>query len=284
MPKGMKPKQKQNVQPGSEQEMTPQPDTAPVPQQWQLDGKVALITGGDSGIGKAVALLFAQEGASIAFTYFSENEEADARETEAEITAIGGKSLVLKGDIKKTSFCERIVERTVAKFGRLDILVNNAAVQYPQESLEKITDEQLKETFETNILGYMRTARAALPHLPEGGVIINTTSITAYEGHPELIDYSATKGAIVSFTRALANNVAKRGIRVNAVAPGPVWTPLIPSSFKKEKVGKFGASTKFGRPAEPNELAPAYLYLAGNDATFVTGQTIHVNGGAFTSS
>jgi NAD(P)-dependent dehydrogenase (short-subunit alcohol dehydrogenase family) len=284
MPKGMKPAQKQARQPGSEAAMDPQPDAEPIPQQWQLDGRVALITGGDSGIGRAVALLFAEEGASVAFTYFGDNEADDAKKTEEELKRYGSGVLVLKGDLKKPAFCKKIVERTVATFGKLDILVNNAAVQYPQSSLEDISDAQLKETFETNIFGYLRVARAALPHLPEGGAIINTASITAYEGHPELIDYSATKGAIVSFTRALANNVAKRGIRVNAVAPGPVWTPLIPSSFKKEKVGKFGAKTKLGRPAEPNELAPAYLYLASDHASYVAGQTIHVNGGSYTSS
>lgn len=284
MPKGMKPAQKQARQPGSEAAMDPQPDAEPIPQQWQLDGRVALITGGDSGIGRAVALLFAEEGASVAFTYFGDNEADDAKKTEEELKRYGSGVLVLKGDLKKPAFCKKIVERTVATFGKLDILVNNAAVQYPQSSLEDISDAQLKETFETNIFGYLRVVRAALPHLPEGGAIINTASITAYEGHPELIDYSATKGAIVSFTRALANNVAKRGIRVNAVAPGPVWTPLIPSSFKKEKVGKFGAKTKLGRPAEPNELAPAYLYLASDHASYVAGQTIHVNGGSYTSS
>ncbi len=273
------PAQHQNQQPGVTSEMNPLPQH--MDQSYQgsgkLNGKTAIITGGDSGIGKAVALYFAKEGANVAINYL--NEHADAKETKEQIEKEGGKCLLIAGDIGEESFSKNLVEQTLNEFGRLDILVNNAGEQHPQETILDITKEQLEKTFQTNIFSMFYLTKAALPHLNEGSTIVNTASITAYQGHETLLDYSSTKGAIVSFTRSLAKSIAKDGIRVNAVAPGPIWTPLIPSTFDKEEVAKFGADTPLGRPGQPYELAAAYVYLASKDSSFVTGQVIHVNGG-----
>lgn len=276
------PAQHQEQQPGSEQRMDPQPVF--ISDRYQaagkLNGKVAIITGADSGIGRAVAVHFAREGARVALLYLSEEKEgADARETEQEISKAGGEVLTFAGDLGEASFCQQIVDEVTSQWGRIDVLVNNAGEQHPQEKLEDITDEQWQRTFRTNIFGMFLLTRASLPHIPEGGSIINTTSITAYKGNPQLIDYSATKGAIVAFTRSLAMNLAERGIRVNGVAPGPIWTPLIPSTFTAEQVSEFGGSTPMGRPGQPAELAPSYVYLACEDSSYVSGQVLHVNGG-----
>ena len=245
----------------------------------KLKGKSVLITGGDSGIGKAVALLFAREGARIAISYLPA-EEKDAREVQRVIRdEFMGDCLLLPGNIRKEKYCEQIVKKTVKAYGKLDILVNNAATQTEQKSLEDISTRQLYETFETNIFPFFWVTRFALPFLKKGSSIINTTSVTAYRGSPGLIDYSATKGAIVTFTRSLASNLARKGIRVNAVAPGPIWTPLIVSSFKGKKVAEFGSDVPLGRAGEPAEVAPAYLFLASEDASYISGQVIHPNGG-----
>lgn len=276
------PAQHQQQQPGSEQRMNPQPiyiteDYRPA---GKLEGKVAIITGADSGIGRAVAVHFAREGAKVAMLYLSEEKEGqDARQTEQEIANAGGEVLCLAGDLGQAAFCEQVVQQVVGKWGRIDVLVNNAGEQHPQDSLEDITEEQWQRTFRTNILGIFLLTKAALPHIPGGGSVINTTSITAYKGNPQLIDYSATKGAIVAFTRSLAMNLSERGIRVNGVAPGPIWTPLIPSTFSADQVSEFGGSTPMGRPGQPAELAPAYVYLASQDSSYVSGQILHVNGG-----
>ena len=264
--------------PGIEEKMQPKP-IALNPQPFKkLEGKVALITGGDSGIGRAVALLFAQQGADISISYLSEQRDAEEvkRITEEEF---GKKCLLIGGDIRKERQCQRIVDRTIKEFGRLDILVNNAATQTEQKSLTDITDEQLYKTFETNIFSMFRITRFALPYLKKGSCIINTTSVTAYRGSPSLIDYSATKGAIVTFTRSLAHNLIEKGIRVNGVAPGPIWTPLIVGSFEKKKVATFGSDVPMKRAGEPAEVAPCYLFLATNDSSYMTGQVLHPNGG-----
>lgn len=285
MPKKRNPKKKtmpaqeQKRQPGKESHMQPKPQ-AEDPQQrgsGKLLNKVALITGGDSGIGRAVALAFAKEGADIAVAYLNEHE--DAEETRAGVERHGRRCILLAGDISEEKVCREIVERTVRELGRLDVLVNNAAVQFPQESLEKITAEQLERTFRTNIFSFFYTTREALKHLKEGSAIINTTSVTAYRGSPQLLDYSSTKGAIVSFTRSLSQLLADRNIRVNAVAPGPIWTPLIPSTFPKEKVETFGSDVPMKRPGQPEEVAPSYVFLASDDSSYVTGQVLHPNGG-----
>jgi len=273
------PAQHQDQQPGSEKRMHPQPEF--ISEHYRaadkLDGKVAVITGADSGIGRAVAVHFAREGARVALLYL--NEEEDARKTEEEIRKAGGEVLCFAGDVGDPGFCRQVVDTLTGKWGRIDVLVNNAGEQHPQEKLEDISDEQWQRTFHTNIFGMFLLTKAALPHIPEGGSIINTTSITAYKGNPQLIDYSATKGAIVSFTRSLAMNLSSRGIRVNAVAPGPIWTPLIPSTFSAEQVSEFGGNTPMGRPGQPAELAPTYVYLACQDSSYVSGQVLHVNGG-----
>lgn len=269
--------QRQN-KPGLESKMTPEPQaTTPDPGSGKLADKVALITGGDSGIGRAVAVLFAKEGAKVAIAYLSEH--SDAEETKDLVEAEGSECLLLPGDLSKEGNCKRLVSKAVKKFGRIDILVNNAAVHYEQQKLEDISSEQLLKTFATNIFSYFWVTQAALKAIPEGGCIINTASVTAYRGSPSLIDYASTKGAIVSFTRSLASNLVKRKIRVNGVAPGPVWTPLIASTFKPEKVSNFGSDVPMERAGEPAEIAPAYLFLASNDGVYVTGQFIHVNGG-----
>jgi NAD(P)-dependent dehydrogenase (short-subunit alcohol dehydrogenase family) len=246
----------------------------------KLQGKVALLTGGDSGIGRAVAIAYAKEGAKVVVTYL--NEHDDAEETKRLVEAQGGECITIAGDIGDSAFCQELVQTALRTYGSLDIIVNLAAEQHPQESIADITDDQLERTFRTNVFGMFYVVRAAMPHLQKGAVIINTTSVTAYEGNAQLLDYSSTKGAIVSFTRALANNLADKGIRVNGIAPGPIWTPLIPSTFPPEKVEKFGKDTPMGRAGQPQELAPAYVFLAAeSDASYITGQTIHINGGRF---
>ncbi|HYH14594.1 MAG TPA: SDR family oxidoreductase [Flavisolibacter sp.] len=275
--KQVKPEQEQEM-PGIEQKMTPKPQAQRPKLALKLEGKVALITGGDSGIGKAVALLFAQEGADVAIAYLSEHEDAEEvkRIVEGEH---GRKCLLLPGNIRKEDFCQKIVEDTVKELGKLDILVNNAATQTEQKSLEDITTEQLYETFETNILSMFWITKQALKHLQKGASIINTTSVTAYRGSSSLLDYSSTKGAIVAFTRSLSANLNEKGIRVNGVAPGPIWTPLIVGSFDEEKVKTFGSDAPMKRPGEPAEVAPCYLFLASEDASYITGQVLHPNGG-----
>jgi NAD(P)-dependent dehydrogenase (short-subunit alcohol dehydrogenase family) len=243
----------------------------------KLKGKTALITGGDSGIGRAVAILFAREGANLILTYL--NEHDDAKETEKRVRKEGVKCLLIPGDIGEESFCQQVVDEGVKRFGGLDILINNAAEQHPQDDIRKISAEQLHRTFATNIFSQFYFVKAALPHLRPGSAIINTTSVTAYRGSPQLLDYSSTKGAIVTFTRSLAKALAEKEIRVNAVAPGPIWTPLIPSTFPVKKVQKFGADVPLHRPGEPMEVAPCFVFLASMDSTYMTGQVLHPNGG-----
>ena len=274
--KEVRPKQEQEM-PGIEEEMTPKPVAERPKKARKLEGKTALITGGDSGIGRAVALLFAQEGADVAISYLSEHQ--DAEEVKKGVEEQGRKCLLLPGNIRDAKFCQKLVEDTVKEFGKLDILVNNAATQTEQKTLEDINDEQLLETFETNIFSMFRITRAALKHLKEGSCIINTTSVTAYRGSAELIDYSSTKGAIATFTRSLAQNLAEKKIRVNGVAPGPIWTPLIVASFEGEKVATFGSDVPLKRAGEPAEVAPSFLFLASDDASYMTGQVLHPNGG-----
>jgi len=278
-PKKTRPPQKQRRQPGIEARMTPRPraeDPGYKGSDKLLD-RVALITGGDSGIGRAVAIAFAREGADVSIVYYDEHE--DAEETKRMVEEEGRRCLLLAGDISREAFCRRAVEKTVAKLGRLDVLVNNAAVQFPQDSIEKITAEQLDRTFKTNIYSMFYLTSAALPHLKKGSTIVNSTSVTAYRGSPGLIDYAATKGAIVAFTRSLAGSLVDRGIRVNAVAPGPIWTPLIVSSFDAKKVSTFGGDSPMKRPGEPEEVAPSYVFLASDDSSYMTGQVLHPNGG-----
>ncbi|HEX9014843.1 MAG TPA: SDR family oxidoreductase, partial [Chloroflexota bacterium] len=245
----------------------------------KLRGKVAIITGGDSGIGRAVAILFAKEGADVAVVYLDEHE--DAKKTKEEVEKTGRNCVLIAGDVGDEGFCRQSVERAARELGRLDILVNNAAVQFPQDSIEKITAEQLERTFRTNIFGYFFMAKAALPYLQkqQGSSIVNTTSVTAYKGSPQLLDYSSTKGAIEAFTYSLSMQLAEKGIRVNAVAPGPIWTPLIPATFPEEKVEKFGADVPMKRPGQPDEVANCYLFLASEDASYMSGQVLHPNGG-----
>lgn len=255
----------------------PEPET-PIPAaKRKLNGKVALITGGDSGIGRAVALAFAQEGADISIAYLSEH--VDARETKAMVEDAGGHCIITAGDLGNEVTCRRVVERTISQYGRLDVLVNNCAIHYPQESLEEISSAQLDRTFRSNVYSYFFTTKAALRHMKEGGTIINTTSVTAYRGSAHLMDYSATKGAIVSFTRSLSAAVIDRGIRVNGVAPGPIWTPLIASSFDPKKVKTFGSDVPMQRAGQPGEVAPCYVFLACEDSAYMTGQVLHPNGG-----
>ena len=274
------PAQKQTTKPGREHEMTPRPK-AEDPQHrgsGKLDGKVALITGGDSGIGRAVAIAFAKDGADVAINYLE--EDRDAKETQRMLQEHGRKCVLLPGDVGDEKLCRRIVDRTVKELGRLDILVNNASEQHPQESIDDITAEQLERTFRTNVFGYFFMVKAAMKHLREGSCIINTASVTAYKGSAELLDYSATKGAEVAFTRSLSQNLAEKKIRVNAVAPGPIWTPLIPSTFDEEKVETFGGDVPLGRPGQPEEVAPSYVFLASDDSSYMTGQVLHPNGGS----
>jgi NAD(P)-dependent dehydrogenase (short-subunit alcohol dehydrogenase family) len=243
----------------------------------KLTKKVALITGGDSGIGRAVAIYFAREGADVAIVYL--NEHQDAKETKRQVEEEGRRCLLIPGDIGKEAFCKSAVKRTVEKLGRLDVLVNNAGEQHPQKSIEKIRDAQLERTFRTNIFSIFYLTKAALKHLRPGSAIITTSSVTAYRGSAHLLDYSATKGAIVSFTRSLSQALADKQIRVNGVAPGPIWTPLIPASFEAERVATFGSDSPMGRAGEPREVAPCYVFLASNDSSYMTGQILHPNGG-----
>ncbi len=267
----------QQKRPGQEHKMKPVPHTQPHTGLRKLEGKVALITGGDSGIGKAVALLFAQHGASIAISYL--NEHTDARQTKDLVEKAGVDCLLLPGDVAKEAQCKKIVTRTIARFKKLDILVNNAAVHYEAESMDKITTKNLLHTFQVNIFSYFFVTKAALPHMKKGSCIINTASVVAYRGSEALIDYSSTKGAIVAFTRSLALNLATKGIRVNGVAPGPIWTPLIPSSFKSTSIKKHGADTPLKRTGQPGEVAPSYLFLADEANSYMNGQFLHPNGG-----
>jgi NAD(P)-dependent dehydrogenase (short-subunit alcohol dehydrogenase family) len=278
MNKNVNPPQKQNKQPGVESEMRPLPDYEPKTRgSGRLRNKVVLITGGDSGIGRAVAVAMAREGAKIAFGFL--NEKKDAAATVKLIEAEKRDALSVAGDVGEERICRKLVNAAVKKFGRIDILVNNAAEQHEVETPEELTENQIDRTFRTNIYSFFFMVKHALPHMKKGSCIINTASITAYKGHKTLLDYSATKGAIVTFTRSLSENLLEKKIRVNAVAPGPIWTPLIPASFDEKKVAKHGASAPMERPGQPNEVAPAYVFLASEEASYITGQVIHVNGG-----
>jgi NAD(P)-dependent dehydrogenase (short-subunit alcohol dehydrogenase family) len=277
--KKLRPEQRQPEQPGRESRMTPTPkvEQPGYHASYKLAEKVALITGGDSGIGRAVAVLFSKEGADVVITYLNEHE--DAKQTCGLIERNGRRALALAGDIGNERVCQDMVQETVRRMGRLDVLVNNAAEQHPQEDIQEITTHQLERTFRTNIFSYFYFAKAALKYLKAGSCIINTTSVTAYRGSPQLLDYSATKGAIVAFTRSLSQALVEKGIRVNGVAPGPVWTPLIPSTFPAKKVAEFGSDVPMKRAAEPMEIAPAYVFLASKDSAYMSGQVLHVNGG-----
>lgn len=273
------PAQHQDRQPGLRSEMNPKPETeAPFYRgSGKLEGKVALITGGDSGIGRAVAILFAREGADVGILY--KDEHKDAESTKQEVEQEERRCITIAGDVGDENFCRQAVEQVVQEFGHLDILVNNAAEQHPKESIEDISAEQLESTFKTNIFAHFYMVKAALKHLSEGSAIINTASVTAYQGSKHLLDYSATKGAIVAFTRSLSQMLAEKGIRVNAVAPGPIWTPLIPSTFSEDHVKTFGAQVPMKRAGQPEEVAPSYVFLASHDASYMTGQVLHPNGG-----
>lgn len=275
--KAIRPRQTQRKQPGVETVMKPQPEFFPKLTGKKLAGKVAVITGGDSGIGRAVAIAFANEGASVFISYF--NEHKDAKETASMIEKMGAEVEILAGDISDEKHCKKIIKSAVKRFGKLNILVNNAAVQYPQKSIEDISQKQLEETFRVNIFSQFFLTKAALPEMQAGGNIICTTSVTAYRGSPELLDYSSTKGAIVAFVRSLAASLADKQIRVNGVAPGPIWTPLIPATFDAQHVSEFGSDAPMRRAGQPNEVAPAFVFLASDDASFITGQIIHINGG-----
>jgi NAD(P)-dependent dehydrogenase (short-subunit alcohol dehydrogenase family) len=274
-----RPAQEQDRQPGIESKMTPRPQFKRPEYRGsgKLSGRVALITGGDSGIGRAVAVLFAREGADVAISYL--DEHGDAEETRRQVEKEGRRCITLAGDIGDERFCQELVEKTVKELGKLDILINNAAEQHPQESLEDITKEQLERTFKTNIFSQFYLTKAALKHLKEGSAIVNCASVTAYQGNPQLIDYSATKGAIVAFTRSLSQALVEKGIRVNAVAPGPIWTPLIPATFPAEQVESFGAQVPMKRAGEPEEVATCFVFLASDDSSYLAGQTLHPNGG-----
>ncbi|HYG01020.1 MAG TPA: SDR family oxidoreductase [Chryseosolibacter sp.] len=264
--------------PGLESEMTPSPISERKEMlAGKLLNKIAVITGGDSGIGRAAAVLFAQEGADVSIIYLSEDK--DAEETKAMIESHGRTCQLISADISKQRNCERAINKVIKEFGRIDILVNNAAIHYEREKLEDISADQLIKTFSTNIFSYFWITQAALPFMKKGSAVINTTSVTAYRGSGGLIDYASTKGAIVSFTRSLAANLVKRGIRVNGVAPGPIWTPLIASTFKPKKVAQFGSDVPMERAGQPAEVAPSYLFLASDDSSYMTGQILHPNGG-----
>ncbi|MFW6324481.1 MAG: SDR family oxidoreductase [Desulfovibrionales bacterium] len=273
------PPQKQEKQPGEREKMHPEPisEDPEYKPSGKLLNKKAVITGGDSGIGRAVAILFAKEGADVSILYLDEHK--DAEETRTIVEKQGRKGLSIPGDVSSPAFCREAVEQTVNELGGVDILINNAGVQYPQDSLLDISDEQLEKTFRANIFSMFYMTREALPHMKPGSSVINSTSITAYKGHPVLIDYSSTKGAIVSFTRSLSLSLAEKGIRVNAVAPGPIWTPLIPASFEPEHTAKHGKSTPMKRAGQPVEVAPSYLFLASKDSSYINGQVLHPNGG-----
>lgn len=276
-------KKQQQRRPGKESKMHPEPvfDNPEQKGSGKLKGKIALITGGDSGIGRAVAILFAKEGADVAISYL--NEEEDANTTRMHVEKYGGRCLLIPGDISKENNCKRLVEKTVKEFGRIDVLVNNAALHWAAEKLEDISTKQLMATFSTNIFSYFWVTRYAMPHLRKGSSIINSSSVTAFRGSATLIDYAATKGAIVAFTRSLSANLAEKGIRVNGVAPGPIWTPLIPSSFEGKRVAQHGSDVPLKRAGEPVEVAPSYLFLASDDSSYLTGQFLHPNGGEIVS-
>ncbi|MDQ0224197.1 SDR family oxidoreductase [Metabacillus niabensis] len=273
------PPQQQDLQPGLEHLMNPAPKfhSTSYKGSGKLTDKVAIITGGDSGIGRAVAVHYAIEGANVVISYLNEHE--DAEKTKLYVEEQGQKCLLIPGDIGDEAICKQIVDKTIGEFGKIDIVVNNAAEQHPQKGIEDITSEQLERTFRTNIFSFFYLTKAALPHLKNGSTIINTSSITAYAGNKQLLDYSATKGAITTFTRSLSLSLADKGIRVNGVAPGPIWTPLIPSTFTADQVSTFGSDTPMKRPGQPEELAPAYVYLASEDSSYMSGQILHVNGG-----
>ncbi|MCW2390419.1 NAD(P)-dependent dehydrogenase (short-subunit alcohol dehydrogenase family) [Sphingobium sp. B1D7B] len=270
--------------PGDEHKLDPQPEFMPrYPGSGRLKGKVAVVTGADSGIGRAVAVLFAREGADVAIAYLCEHE--DAAKTQKLVEQEGARALVFAGDLGDKAVCQDLIDRTVGAFGRLDIIVNNAGEQHPDKAIEDITEEQLKRTFQTNIYSMFFVVQAAMPHLREGAAIVNCTSVTMYQGSKELLDYSSTKGAITAFTRSLSENLIDKGIRVNAVAPGPIWTPLNPfGGASKEKLAHFGESTPMGRPGQPNEVAPCFLFLACEDSSYMSGQVLHPNGGMVVGS
>ena len=271
--------EEQSRQPGKQIKMEPKPESIRETYKGseKLKDKVALITGGDSGIGRSVAVHFAREGADIAIVYFSEDQ--DANDTKKSVENEGRKCILIKGDVKDESFCKSAVEKAYGQLGKLNIVVNNAGMQFPAENVEEITSENLQKTFETNIFAYFYIVQSAMPYLKDGDVIINTTSVTAYRGSSHLIDYASTKGAIVSFTRSLSKQLAEKNIRVNAVAPGPIWTPLIPATFEGEKLEHFGKDVPLGRPGQPSELGPGYVFLASLDSSYMTGQVLHINGG-----
>jgi NAD(P)-dependent dehydrogenase (short-subunit alcohol dehydrogenase family) len=273
------PAQHQEQRPGKESEMHPLPQSQRPHYQGseKLLNKVALITGGDSGIGRAVAVLYAKEGADVAIAYL--NEDEDAQETAKMVEQAGRRCILLPGDLGDEETCRQTIQKTIDEFGHLEVLVNNAAEQHPQESIEDITADQLERTFRTNIFAMFFLTKAALPHLKPGSVIINTTSVTAYQGNQQLLDYSSTKGAIVAFTRSLSQSLIKKGIRVNGVAPGPVWTPLIPSTFPEERVERFGQQVPMHRAGQPEEISPCYVFLASEDSSYMSGQILHPNGG-----
>lgn len=273
------PKQTLDSRPGKEHEMVQKPEYLGTEYKpaGKLKGKVALITGGDSGIGRSVAVHFAKEGADLAIAYLDEHK--DAEKTKEVIEKTGRKCLLIDGDLGVESHAKEVVDKTISEFGKIDILINNAAEQHPKDSIEDITSEQFERTFRTNIFAYFYLTKAVIPYLKDGSTIINTTSVTAYRGSSHLLDYSSSKGAIVAFTRSLASQLAEKNIRVNGVAPGPIWTPLIPSTFPEDHVKEFGANEPLGRPGQPDEVAPSYVFLASQDSSYMTGQVLHPNGG-----
>lgn len=277
--KKLQPPQHQRRQPGLEHKMKPRPRAEDEKHQGsdKLREQVAIITGDDSGIGRAVAIAFAKEGADIAIVYLEEDK--DANETKRQVEEEGRACILIRGDVGDADFCRKAVDQTVKEFDKLDILINNAAEQHPQESIEKITEKQLERTFRTNIFSCFFMVKAAMKHLKKGAVIINTTSVTAYKGSGHLLDYASTKGAIVAFTRSLSEALSEKCIRVNGVAPGPIWTPLIPSTFPREEVATFGSDVPLGRAGQPEEVAPSYVFLASDDSSYMTGQILHPNGG-----
>lgn len=283
LPKKFQP-QHQSVQPGIESIMVPSPifDNPDYKGSGKLKGKSVLITGGDSGIGRAVSIAFAKEGANIVISYLYENDDAET--TKKYVEKYGGKCYLVPGDISNKNFCEKLVRFTVETLGGIDVLINNAGVQFPQNNINCISQEQLELTFKINIFSMFYLTQEALKYMKRGSTIVNTTSVTAYQGKENLIDYSSTKGAVVTFTRSLSQSIVKNGIRVNAVAPGPIWTPLIVSSFSEEEVARFGSDVPMKRAGQPFELAPAYVYLASDDSSYVTGQVLHVNGGTMVDS
>lgn len=278
------PPQHQNHQPGRESQMHPAPEFDDLNRQGsgRLTGRVAIVTGGDSGIGRAVSVAFAKEGADVAIVYLEEDE--DAQVTREAASRYSHRFIAIKGDVADEHFCEQAVQRVVDEFGRLDVLVNNAGQQYEQYSLEDLSAAQLEHVFNVNMFSMFYMTKASLRHMSAGAAIVNTASVTAYKGKDSLLDYSASKGAIVSFTRSLSQQLAQRGIRANAVAPGPVWTPLIPSSYTAEEVASFGSDVPLGRPAQPREIAPSYVFLASEDASYMSGQVLHPNGGTIVES